>query len=105
MSRPISDALDDLDWFDAGNGVFEHVLVGPGVYPPLDDLEAQRQWLAGYAAGRDGFQRAIDTSASAAGDPRRGTLHEVLRRQLADQPELLRQLLARLAEDSERGTH
>jgi hypothetical protein len=39
----------DFDWFGAGWSAF-HFPVHPDAFPPLDDREAQRAWLAGFGA-------------------------------------------------------
>jgi hypothetical protein len=39
----------DFDWFGAGWAAF-HFPVHPESFPPLDDRDAQRAWLAGFGA-------------------------------------------------------
>jgi hypothetical protein len=39
----------EWSWFEAGSGVLDGVFDDPACFPPLDDREAQRQWLGGFA--------------------------------------------------------
>ncbi|WP_295407301.1 hypothetical protein [uncultured Thiocystis sp.] len=39
-----------LEWFNAGSAVFEGVTEDPASFPPLNDRQAQRSWLAGFLA-------------------------------------------------------
>lgn len=79
-----------LNWFEAGEGILDGVTDDPSCYPPLDDYEAQRMWLGGFAAA----WVELTTFAENAGDPRQRPVLEVLADRLADRPDLLRQLMA-----------
>lgn len=81
-----------LSWFEAGSGIFDGVIDDPSCYPPLDDRDVQRAWLAGFA----GAWAELTTFAPAdpSEDPRQRPVLEVLAERLANRPELLRQLLA-----------
>ena len=40
-----------VDWFARGYSVMRDQERDPSHYPPLNDIEAQRQWLGGFGAG------------------------------------------------------
>jgi hypothetical protein len=90
-----SDSTSGVDWFDAGWAVFASGLRDPAFFPPLNDMEAQRQWLGGFGAA---WAEAPDVQALAAipnGEPRNGeSLDAALVRVLTGRGELLRQLRA-----------
>ncbi|EGV16271.1 hypothetical protein ThimaDRAFT_4498 [Thiocapsa marina 5811] len=67
-----------LDWFDAGSRVLEGGRT-PELFPPLDDAQAQRVWLAGFAGAwaEGGSDEAAEDALVAA---------------LGGRPTLLRQL-------------
>jgi hypothetical protein len=67
------------DWFDVGWGMFEGGLRGQRRLPPMNDMEAQRWWLAGFGAAwaASGSEDSVDVALLAA---------------LAGHEELLRQL-------------
>ena len=70
-----------FDWFDAGSRVLEGARTSD-LFPPLDDAQAQRAWLAGFAgawAERSGDEAAEDALVAA----------------LEGRPALLRQLWER----------
>lgn len=48
MSLP--EKIQDFGWFGAGYAVFKGGTQDPDFYPPLNDMEAQRQWLGGFGA-------------------------------------------------------
>jgi hypothetical protein len=41
----------DIDWFGAGYAVAKGGTARDDYYPPLNDMEAQREWLVGFIAG------------------------------------------------------
>jgi hypothetical protein len=45
----LPDKISEFGWFGAGWSVF-HGTTDPDYFPPLNDMEAQRQWLGGFAA-------------------------------------------------------
>jgi hypothetical protein len=67
------------DWFDIGWAMFEGGMCGERGLPPLNDMEAQRWWLAGFGA-------AWAASSSAR------SVDEALLDALREYEELLRQL-------------
>ncbi|EXJ13575.1 hypothetical protein [Imhoffiella purpurea] len=85
---------DDLEisWFEAGSGIFDGIIDDSSCFPPLDDREIQREWLAGFAG--TWAELTSHPPASLIPDPRRDPVIDVLKRVLADRPELLEQLLA-----------
>ena len=38
------------DWFDVGWDAYKEGGRDPESFPPLNDMEAQREWLAGFGA-------------------------------------------------------
>ncbi|TCT21203.1 histidine kinase [Thiobaca trueperi] len=78
------------DWFNLGSAVFEGRAAGPDCFPPLNDMQAQRYWLAGFSASW------IEASERHDRDPARHPstlgIEAHLSRALAGRPELLRQL-------------
>ena len=93
MSQPHPpEGFPDVDWFDAGSAIFDGVTNDPSFYPPLNDIEAQRAWLAGFGASWIEFPECPETDVFP--DRRRGEIGEVLSRTLLHRPQLLRQLLA-----------
>ena len=49
MSMP--EKIRDFGWFGAGYAVAKGGTDDPDFYPPLNDMEAQREWLGGFGAG------------------------------------------------------
>jgi hypothetical protein len=41
----------EFGWFGAGYAVAKGGTAPDDYYPPLNDLEAQREWLGGFGAG------------------------------------------------------
>lgn len=72
--------IGKMDWFDAGWAVYQNDARDPGLFPPLGDREAQRQWLGGFGAA---WASALDDHES---------VDNVLARALEGRGELLRQL-------------
>ncbi len=85
----------ECGWFGAGYAVFGTATADRAFYPPLDDDEAQRQWLAGFGAA---WVECPDDAAIESildGDWLGGeSVEEALVRIVGDQRELLRQLWA-----------
>lgn len=79
-----------LTWFDRGSAMFDGILDDPDGFPPLNDRESQRAWLAGFG----GAWAELPEDPERADDPRNTPLLDVLSHRLADRPELLAQLLA-----------
>jgi hypothetical protein len=46
----LPERIADFGWFGAGWAVFKGGTADPDFYPPLDDTDAQREWLAGFGA-------------------------------------------------------
>ncbi len=93
MSQPHPpEGFPDVDWFDAGSAIFDGIIDDPALYPPLNDMQAQRAWLAGFGAGWIELPEWSWLGSSP--DPREGDIGEVLTRTLLHRPKLLRQLLA-----------
>jgi hypothetical protein len=90
------DKIKSFGWFGAGWAVFKGGTKDPDFYPPLNDMEAQREWLGGFGAA---FAETPDEEAIEAllvyGDPCGGKpVTEYLYEALADRPDLLVQLRA-----------
>lgn len=87
--------IRDFGWFGAGYAVAKGDVRDPDFYPPLNDMEAQREWLGGFGAG---WAECPDDAAVASilyWDVTGGeSVHQALARALEGRPELLRQLWA-----------
>jgi len=98
--------IADFGWFGAGYAVFGTETSDRDFYPPLDDDEAQRQWLAGFGAA---WVECPDDSATESilnGDWLGGeSVEEALVRILEGRMELLRQLWAHGLDKVARVTH
>ncbi len=85
--------IADFVWFSAGYAVFGAETSDRAFYPPLDDDEAQRHWLAGFGAA---WVECPDDAAIESilnGDWLGGeSVDEALVRILEGRMELLRQL-------------
>ncbi len=68
------------DWFDVGWDAYKECGRYPESLPPLNDMEVQRAWLAGFGAA---WVEASDDD---------GSVDEALVRTLEGREELLRQL-------------
>jgi hypothetical protein len=83
----------DIDWFGAGYVVAKVGTAADDFYPPLNDLEAQREWLGGFIAG---WVECPDDAAIASilfGDGNGGeSIDEALARAMEGRADLLRQL-------------
>ena len=78
------------EWFEAGSAVFEATTADPASFPPLNDRQAQRAWLAGFLAS---WSEWLDRQGLPLSDEQEAaTLDDRLTRTLRDRPELLRQL-------------
>ncbi|WP_043748166.1 hypothetical protein [Imhoffiella purpurea] len=86
----IEDADMTLDWFEAGEAIFEAATDDPSCYPPLHDPETQRAWLAGFVAAWG--EHDMVEAEKRTGDPRDLPIREILALRLTDHPELLSQL-------------
>jgi hypothetical protein len=42
--------IKDFGWYGAGWAVFKGGTDDPDFYPPIDDIEAQQEWLDGFTA-------------------------------------------------------
>jgi hypothetical protein len=95
---------NEIDWFEAG------YTVGKGgsddaLYPPMDDMEAQRAWLGGFGAG---WAEGPDESLAATlfgVCTNRESVDEALMCALDDRPELLHQLRAHGEGRTSRAVH
>lgn len=48
MSLPYT--VEEIGWYAAGWAVFSRGVREPEFFPPLNDIEAQREWLGGFGA-------------------------------------------------------
>jgi len=89
------DKITDFGWFGAGYAVFKSGTQDPDFYPPLNDMEAQRQWVDGFGAA---WVECPDDEAVESilfGDGTGGeSIGEALVRALEGRDQLLRQLRA-----------
>lgn len=74
----------------AGSAVFDGVTEDPASYPPLNDRQAQRAWLAGFLVSW--YEWLDRQAADASADSSATTFDTHLSDALRDRPELLRQL-------------
>ena len=83
----------EIGWFGAGYAVAKGGSAPDDYYPPLNDLEAQREWLGGFGAG---WVECPDDAAIESilfGDGSSGeSIDEALARALEGRADLLRQL-------------
>jgi hypothetical protein len=93
MSMP--EKIRDFGWFGAGYAVAKGGTDDDDFYPPLNDMEAQREWLGGFGAGWAECPDIEATESILYGDGMGGeSVHEALARALEGREALLRQLLA-----------
>lgn len=93
MTMP--EKIREFGWFGAGWAVFKGGTDDDDFYPPLNDMEAQREWLGGFGAA---WVECPDDDAIKSilhGDGMGGqSVDEALAQALEGRPELLRQLRA-----------
>ncbi|MBK1723860.1 histidine kinase [Thiocystis violacea] len=95
MPAPLPEAVADFGWYGAGYAVCIGGTDAPDFYPPLNDLEAQGEWLAGFEAAWCDCPDAEAIRSILFGDGMGGeSLDTALGRALEDRPELLRQVRA-----------
>lgn len=83
----------EIGWFGAGYAVAKGGTAPDDYYPPLNDMEAQREWLGGFGAGwvECPDEEAIESILF--GDGSSGeSIDEALARALEGRADLLRQL-------------
>jgi hypothetical protein len=104
MSMP--EKIRDFGWFGAGYAVAKGGTDDPDFYPPLNDMEAQREWLGGFGAGWAECPDIEATDSILFGDGTGGeSVDEALARALEGRAELLRQLRAYGEERASRTVH
>ena len=85
----------EFGWFGAGYAVAKGGTAPDDYYPPLNDMEAQHEWLGGFGAG---WVECPDEEAIMSilfGDASAGeSIDEALARALEGRADLLRQLRA-----------
>ena len=87
MSMP--EKIRDFGWFGAGYAVAKGGTDDPDFYPPLNDMEAQREWLGGFGAGWVECPDDEATDSILYGDGMGGeSVHEALARALEGRAEL-----------------
>jgi hypothetical protein len=83
---------NEIDWFEAG------YTVGKGgsddaLYPPMDDMEAQRAWLGGFGAGwAEGPDKKAPASNLADDGDASDSVDQALTHAMRERADLLRQL-------------
>ena len=98
--------IRDFGWYGAGYVVCIGGTDDPDFYPPLNDLEAQGEWLAGFDAAWCDCPDAEAIHSILFGDGMGGeSLDTALGRVLEDRPELLRQVRAHRATFGTRTLH
>ena len=104
MSLP--EKIKAFGWFGAGWAVFKGGVTDPDFFPPLDDIEAQREWLGGFGAAwvECPDDEAVDSILD--GDGMGGEPVDVaLARALEGRAELLAQLRLHHADEARRRLH
>jgi hypothetical protein len=91
MSLPYT--VDEIGWYAAGWAVFSRGVRDSEFYPPLNEIEAQREWLGGFGAAW--------VSDSDDGE----SVDEALVRVMEGRDELLRQLRSHRAGWGSREVH
>ena len=93
--------ITDDDWFEHGWSVYKGELQDDKYFPPLNDMKAQRWWLAGFGAAwaESPEDEAIDSILS---DDGMGgeSVDAALLRAMQGRADLLRQLRAYGASDA-----
>lgn len=85
--------IEDFAWYGAGWAVFKGGVTDPDFYPPLNDMEAQREWLGGFGAAWVDYPDDAAIDSILAGDGMGGeSVDQALARAMEGHPELLRQL-------------
>ena len=77
---PVGVAAAVINWFEAGWSVYRERIRDPDFFPPLGDMDAQRQWLGGFGAA---LASSLEDKES---------VMDALARVLEGRGELLRQL-------------
>ncbi len=86
---------DSLGWFDVGWAVYKGDVNDVDYFPPLGDMEAQREWLGGFGAAWMEYPDAASMQSILDGDGMGGeSVRAALIKTLEGKPELLRQLMA-----------
>ncbi len=92
----MSQVIKETDWFEVGRTVFKEDVRDPDSFPPLHDMEAQRQWLGGFGAAW----------AEAPNDDGSGeSVNEALVRALEGKEDLLPQLRSHASRAGSRTVH
>ena len=78
MSLPYT--VEEIGWYAAGWAVLSKGVCEPEFFPPLNDIQAQREWLGGFGAA---WVSDVDDGES---------VDEALVRVMKGREELLRQL-------------
>ena len=87
------DKIKDFGWFGAGWAVFKGGVADPDFYPPINDMEAQREWLGGFGAAWVECPDIDAIESTLHGDGMGGeSLDHALASMLEDRPKLLEQL-------------
>lgn len=85
--KVLPDAIRGFGWYGAGYAVCIGGTDDPNFYPPLHDLEAQREWLAGFEAAWCDCPDAEAIDSILFGDGMGGeSLEAALTRVLEDRP-------------------
>ena len=97
--------IEDFGWFGAGWAVFKGT-TDPDFFPPLNDMEAQREWLGGFGAAWVEYPDEEAITSILHGDGLGGeSVDEALARKLAGRAELLAQLRLHHADRANRTLH
>lgn len=91
---------NEIDWFDAGYVVAKGDSDNP-VYPPMNDMEAQRAWLGGFGAGWAEGPDEEALGSNLAGN----SVDEALTQALRERADLLHQLRAHGEGRASRAVH
>ena len=87
----LPDKIADFGWFGAGWAVYKGNVEDPDFFPPLNDMEAQRDWLGGFGSAWTEYPDAAALRGDGTGGEQ---LDEALIRALKGRAALLRQLRA-----------
>ncbi|MCP4993508.1 MAG: hypothetical protein GY934_06955 [Gammaproteobacteria bacterium] len=85
----------DFGWFGAGWAVYKGDVKDIDFFPPLGDIQAQREWLGGFGAAWAEYPDEVAMKSILDGDGMGGeSVRATLAKTLEGKTELLRQLLA-----------
>jgi len=98
--------IQEFGWFGAGYAVGKGDVRDPDFYPPLNDMEAQREWLGGFGAAWVEYPEDEAIESILHGDGMSGeSVDDALARAMEGREKLLRQLRSHSSDRTNRTEH